>query len=262
MKDGRKDYPSLERTVLSLLLHNGHQRTFSFHCNGERLWLKQPESVKANIWHKTMPYVAKLLNNNFFRPTVATDPKASLAYEAKRLRELKKGGITVPDVVIEHEEYLVLEDAGIPFSVLLGDSALERDEKTRLAGELSRALAQMHNRGFYHSRPALRDFAYKEGKIYFMDFEEEIEKTLTAEEAIVRDGFLYVHTLFRKLRDPELIESTLAHYHRALRPDLWENLITEAYRYRFTYFLLKPIYRYLGKDGVAIFKTLQYFRRF
>lgn len=256
------DAASLTARVTGLISQNPGSRTFSFVEGGEKYWVKRPEEGEANGWHQVMYILSRVLNNNFFRPTVVTDPTASLAYEAGRLRQLREGGIRVPAIVLQTPNYLVLEDAGTPLSVLLGSSAMKPEEKKLLVSQLSNALAQLHNRGFFHSRPALRDIAYKEGEIYFMDFEENLEKALSTEEAIVRDGFLYAHTLYRKLRSPELAETGLDAYHRALRADLWDNLTEEARRYRMTYHLLRPLYRFLGKDGKAICDTLAYFRRF
>ena len=262
MKTHPTDNPSFQKAVQDALAQNEEKRTFSFRYDGEKYWIKQPEMGEANVWHKLMLVFSKLLKNNFFRPTVVTDPEASLVYEAKRLNELRENGVNVPRVMLRSHGYLVLEDAGVPLSTLLGSSAMKTEEKKLLVTQLSEALAGLHNRGFYHSRPALRDIAYKEGNIYFMDFEENLENTLSTEEAIIRDGFLYIHTLYRKLRTPELVETALDAYHRTLRPDLWDALVTEARRYVLTYQLLRPIYRHLGKDGVAIFRTLEYLRRF
>lgn len=258
----RMDQLSLQHTVVDLLSQNAHRRTISFMYGDQKYWIKQPDIGEANVWHKIMLILSKLLKNNFFRPTVVTDPKNSLAYEARRLQELKKNGINVPQVMLYTSAYLVLEDAGTPLNVLLFNSGMRYEEKKNLLIQLSRSLADMHNRGFYHSRPALRDMAYKEGKIYFMDFEENLEHSLSTEEAIVRDGFLYAHALFRKITDPELVETALDAYHRAVRPDLWDALTSEAQRYHVTHSLLKPIRPYLGKDGVAVFDTLKYFRQF
>jgi tRNA A-37 threonylcarbamoyl transferase component Bud32 len=260
--EGSMNQPSLQHAVVGLLSQNAHRRTFSFMHRDQKYWVKQPDAGEANVWHKIMLMLSKLLKNNFFRPTVVTNPKNSLAYEARRLQELKKNGINVPEVMLHTPTYLVLEDAGTPLNILLLNSGMRNEEKKSLLVQLSRSLADMHNRGFYHSRPALRDMAYKEGKIYFMDFEENLENSLSTEEAIVRDGFLYAHTLYRKITDPELVETALDAYHRSLRPDLWDALTSEAQRYHVTHSLLKPIRPYLGKDGVAIFDTLKYFRQF
>lgn len=256
------DLASLQHAAVGHLSQNAHRRTFSFVHNNQKYWVKQPDAGEANIWHKIMLILSKLLKNNFFRPTVVTDPKNSLAYEARRLQELKKNGINVPAVMLRTPAYLVLEDAGTPLNVLLLNSGMRHEEKKNLLIQLSRSLADMHNRGLYHSRPALRDIAYKEGKIYFMDFEENLENSLSTEEAIVRDGFLYAHTLYRKITDPELVETVLDAYRRAVRPDLWDALTSEAQRYHVTHSLLKPLRPYLGKDGVAIFDTLKYLRQF
>jgi tRNA A-37 threonylcarbamoyl transferase component Bud32 len=252
---------SLQLTLLQLLPKNGDRRTFSFVYDGKKLWVKQPERGEENFWHHLLSLFSKLLNNNFFRPTVVTDSKASLAYEAKRLKVMKTNGIPVPDVLLESDDYIVLEDTGRVLSDLLNDSSFPLQEKEKIMVQLSSALASMHNKGFYHSRPALRDISYKEGEIYFMDFEENLENTLSTNEAIIRDGFLYVHTLYRKLHNPDLILIGLKNYHSSLQTDLWDNLIREGKRYRITYTLrlLRPI---LGKDAIAIYRTLTYFRNF
>jgi len=256
------DTLKLQPIVEQLLSTQSYRRTFSFEFEGEKLWIKQPEIGEANIWHTLALLLSKLLKNNFFKPTVVTDPKASLAYEAKKLVFLKTQGVNVPEVILSHENYLLLKDGGVPLSTLLNQEETTFDEKMEICNKLSIALADMHNKGLYHSRPALRDITYKEGKIYFMDFEENLESTLTHQEAIIRDGFIFVHALYRKLHSPELIAITLENYHRSLRPDLWDNLVSEGGRYRLTYLLIRSMKRFLGKDGIAIFQTLHYFREF
>jgi tRNA A-37 threonylcarbamoyl transferase component Bud32 len=252
----------LSYKVTQLLSKNGHRRTFSFEFEGKKLWVKQPELAEENIWHTFLSLFSKVLNNNFFKPTVVTDAKESLAYEAKRLKELRENGIRVPDLLIETENYLVLEDTGRVLSEIFNDPAITIQEKEGIIIQLSSDLASMHNKGFFHSRPALRDITYKEGQIYFMDFEENLEKSLTTKEAIIRDGFLYVHTLYRKLNTSEIILTGLKNYQNTLQTELWNSLIEEGKRYRITYTLLRLLRPFLGKDAIAIYQTLTYFRNF
>lgn len=253
---------TLQSTLEPLLQEKKNSRTFSFIYEGEKLWVKQPEISKTNIWHTLLTLFSKILNNNFFKPTVVTDPKRSLAYEANKLAFLKSNGINVPKILIVKENYILLEDVGTPLSSLLNHDSIVLDEKIEICKKLSAALANMHNKGFYHSRPALRDITYKGGKIYFMDFEENLENLLTTQEAIIRDGFIFVHALFRKLSSPELIAITLESYHRSLRPDLWDLLVSEGRRYHLTFLLIRSLKRFLGKDGIAIYQTLHYFRQY
>lgn len=252
----------LEQLVRQKLQERRNSRTFKIEYEGETLWVKTPEMGEANGWHLLLAFFAKLLNNNFLIPTVVRDPKASLAYEAQKIMKLSAHQIAVPELVLADEEFLVLKDAGKVLSSLLNNEELPFEEKRLICEKLSQELANMHNRGFYHSRPALRDIACKEGKITFMDFEENLEETLSDEEAIIRDGLIYVHALYRKLTSIELTAIALESYHRTLRPDLWEALLNEARRYRFTYALLSWFKKYLGKDGYAVYKTLAYFRSF
>lgn len=253
---------TLKETVENLISTKKQIRTFSFNYQGEKFWVKQPELGEANIWHQILMILSKMVHNNFFKPTVVTDPKASLVHEAEKISFLREHGISVPEIMIASEDYLVLKDAGEPLSVLLNQDFISLDEKIEICHKLSAALADMHNRGFYHSRPALRDITYKEGIIYFMDFEESLTSTLTVKEAIIRDGFIFIHALYRKLYSPELISLTLENYHRSLRPDLWDALVTEGRHYHVTYFLLDKFKRHLGKDAVAIYQTLRYFKQF
>lgn len=253
---------ALKSLVERLLVEHNGERTFYFEYENEKVWVKTPEYAKATLWHTLSEVFAKILNNHFLRSTVVTDPISSLAYEANKLTFLSAHGIHVPKVLLRHKDYLVLEDCGIALSTLLNHDEISIEEKIIICQKLSARLAQLHNKGLYHSRPALRDITYKEGEIYFIDFEENLENTLTNEEAIIRDGFIFVHALFRKLHTPELISITLESYHRALNPELWDKLVSEGQRYRITYFLIRSLKRYLGKDGIAIFKTLRYLNSF
>lgn len=253
---------TLKTAVEKLISENKKLRTFSFDYNGEKFWVKQPELGEVNIWHRLALLFSKVVKNNFFKPTIVTDPIASLAYEAKKIMLLNKNDIHVPELILSNQNYLVLKDAGIPLSSLLNSDEVTLDKKLDICKQLSISLADMHNRGFYHSRPALRDITYKEGKIYFMDFEENLEESLTINEAILRDGFIFVHALYRKLHSPELITTALESYHRSLRPDLWDRLMDEGRSYTVTFYLFKRLRKFLGKDGIAIYQTLSFFRSF
>ena len=71
--------------------------------------VKQPEISEATIWHTLMLFLSKIIHNHFLKPTVITDPKASLAYEAQKLSVLRTNGFNVPKAV-----YLILENCGEP----------------------------------------------------------------------------------------------------------------------------------------------------
>lgn len=253
---------SLQNVVETLIQSHPQQRTFSFEFEGKKLWIKQPELGEANIWHSILTFLSRFIDNHFLKPTVVTDPVASLEYEAKKLTLLKEHDISVPTLRLATKKYIVLEDAGRPLSSLLNDNEISLDTKMAICKQLGYELALMHNRGFYHSRPALRDITYQEGKIYFMDFEENLEETLSDEEAILRDGFIFVHALYRKLHSPELIATALESYHRTLNPESWNRLVEDGRSYNVMFYLLRILKRHLGKDALAIYHTLSYFKSY
>lgn len=251
---------TLQKVVDELIQSHPNQRTFNFEYEGKKLWVKQPEMGEANIWHFVLAFLSKFINNHFLKPTVVTDPVASLEYEAKKLTVLKEHRISVPTLYLATKSYIVLEDAGKPLSSLLNDNDISLDIKMVICKQLGYELALMHNKGFYHSRPALRDITYHEGKIYFMDFEENLEGILSKEEAILRDGFIFIHALYRKLHTPELIATALESYHRTLNPECWDRLMDDGRSYNIMFYFLLSLKRYLGKDALAIYHTLAYFR--
>ncbi len=242
------------------LLKNKNSRVFSFVQDGKKYWLKQPQMGEANFWHSLLFFLSKLSKNNFFKPTVVKDPTLSIVNEAKKLKKLDGLDIKVPKLIYSDERCLVVEDSGVVLSKIIDDSGYPFEFKDEVLGKFAATLAKMNNSGFYHSRPALRDATYKDDEVFLIDFEENLDDTLSPNEAIVRDGFLFIHTLFRKVDDEKLIENALLRYKKELNPALYENLKNEAKKYGFLYFVLKFTYKYLGKDAKAIFKTLRYIK--
>ncbi|MDX9814104.1 MAG: hypothetical protein WC144_06055 [Sulfurimonas sp.] len=246
--------------ITKYLEQNIGKRVFSFTHNEKKYWLKHSEVGEANIWHKVLFVLSKLLNNNFLKPTVVVDAKASIQNEAKRLKELDEAGVSVAKLVFSNDDFLVVEDSGEVLSKLIDDENIKDEFKKEPLKKFATTLATMHNLGFYHSRPALRDATYKDDTIYLIDFEENLDGLLSLDEAIVRDGFLLIHTLFRKVLKDELVFEALEHYKKTLKPHLWQNLVDESKRYNISYFILKHTYNMMGKDAKAIFFTLKYLK--
>ncbi|QOG11935.1 hypothetical protein [Arcobacter sp. FWKO B] len=251
---------NLKELIISNIKQNSKSRTFNLVYEGEKIWIKLPALGEANIWHKVLSLFYKITKNPLLAPTVVTNPKESLAYEASKLQKLTTLNINVPKVILADEEFLALSDCGTPLSLIINSEKYSFEEKATIMRKLSLSLANMHNLGIYHSRPALRDITYHNGEIYFMDFEENLEKVLDTQNAINRDVLIYIHSLYRKVSDQKLIYIALDTYKKNISSIIWTEISKEAQKYNILHFILKIIYTFSGKDARAIFQTLNYLR--
>lgn len=272
------DPEKLEGLIIPLLQKNQKARVFSLEHQGKKIWVKRGAAGSKNLWHTILLILSKLSNDPFLTPTVATDTRRALLHEAAKLTELKAAGIRVPRVLFinvrernrkkeqdrdrerEQEKFLVLSDAGVSVKLILeaDDKKVSREEKKRIVRQVSSSLAAMHNAGLYHSRPALRDITCKDGEIYFVDFEENLDGILSNDQAIIRDACIYIHTLFRALKDPVIRDEALAQYLAALKPAIWSMIHHEARKYRAVSSIFKLITPWLGKDGRALGEMLNF----
>ena len=144
---------SLKDYVQKLLEEHRGERVFRFEYLGKHYWLKQPEQLKG-IWLLLKPY-----------------PKQHFKEECEILQHLNNIGAPVPKLCGFGDDYLVLEDAGPTLNIWLNDETLSWAEKSHILHSAIEILINLHQKGIIHGRPAIRDIAWKEGKITFMDFE-------------------------------------------------------------------------------------------
>ena len=144
----------LQRYVNEILKESGSKRVFSFEFEGRKFWLKRVEKViKGGILTK------------IFKP----DPYKSFAAEIERLEILNAANAPAAKLALKGEDFFVIEDAGEPISRLFKKSE-DENFRREILNEAARALAGLHALNFAHGRPALRDLAYKNGEIKFLDF--------------------------------------------------------------------------------------------
>jgi tRNA A-37 threonylcarbamoyl transferase component Bud32 len=161
----------------------------------------------------------RALLGEFPRPGVLL--KNSLQHEAARLRFLGRAGCRVPGVWHSQADLLVLEHVGEPLPGLIrrGDESVQRE----LAGAAARDLADFHARGFWHGGAQLRNMTLRDGRLWRIDFEENIGEALSLPLAQAYDVFQALSSLLslRKVpaeRLPALGEFALRAYLQA-RPD-------------------------------------------
>ena len=167
-----------KRIITHQLKKYPNNRTSGFKYEGKRYWLKQTESSS----------IVKYL--------LMMDSSANLKKEKLVLKKFTQLKIPVPTVVDSGESYLVLSDVGDNILYLLENKNLTHSEKLKVLIKTSTALAKLHEKGYSHGRPSIKDICLKNNKIYFIDFEEnQLGKNINQQQ--IRDLLIFIHSLYR-----------------------------------------------------------------
>jgi len=109
--------------------------------------------------------------------------------EARRLRALHADGRRVPNVLLQHEDYLVLNAVGTSLDRIIPQ--LVAAEKIALFEQVVDDLADWHKRGHWHGGAQLRNVTLHQDKLYRIDFEEQHGHLLSPTATRVYDMLLF-----------------------------------------------------------------------
>lgn len=147
-----------------------------------------------------MREAARLLRMPALLPVPAHGGARAQAIELRRLRELRAAGVSVPAVLRESEAGIVLQ--------FVGERALVEQFKLDAATGLAAwrrgldAIADVHERGQYLSQAFARNMLELDGRIWFIDFEDDPLETLSLVQAQTRDWLAYLHSSIWLLTAP------------------------------------------------------------
>ena len=136
-------------------------------------------------------------------PVPAHGGARAQAIELRRLRELRDAGVSVPAVLREDADGIVLQ--------FLGDQALVEQFKGDAASGLAAwtrgldAIADVHARGQYLSQAFARNMLEHDGRLWFIDFEDDPREVMSLEQAQTRDWFAYLHSSIWLLAAPRVV---------------------------------------------------------
>ena len=201
------------------------------------------------------------------RPTVSPGGKTGLASEAEILRDLRQAGILVPDLLEVTDRWIAIGDNGSILQTVIGD-ALKAGDETRVAELISKAgaaLAGLHATGFSHGAPLLRNMTIREdGRIGFIDFEEDPVKRMPVADAQARDILLFLFSIQRGFkRRPDLLRAGWRAYLAAagMTGRQMKPLSHIVGVMRPVYVALKPFRRWLGTDAINAMRAYGVLRR-
>ena len=243
-----KPLPKAVATVLKAALAQPSQRIRPLSLpDGGRVWLKRVEQATG---------LMRLQKGNGHSAFVA---------ERNALRLLHAKGVSVPEVIAEGPDYLLLPDLGPTLASLLRDSTHPAADRTKAFVAAGAALAGLHRAGFSHGRPALRDFCWQAGQLRLIDLERFRNRKRSR---LVRalDVVIFTHSWFATGHaaafGPDL-DAALGAYRAAAPAGLWRSVARLVRLLAPLDGLARAVARVSkpSKDVQAIPPTLAYLRR-
>ncbi len=146
----------------------------------------------------------------FLRPSPAVRGRRAVDREIRQIEAFRAAGFLAPRVVLASGPVVVLTD--------LGDTVYARMKALRdsdpaahdaLLVACARTLGEVHAAGLCHGRPHPRDFAVRDGRIGFFDFEEEPAAVMPLASAQARDIWLLFFQIAAHARQPSTCREAL-----------------------------------------------------
>ncbi|MCG9696938.1 serine/threonine protein phosphatase [Shewanella sp. Isolate11] len=232
---------TIKSAIKKTLRENQGERAVSFEFEGQRYWLKQIEQpTGAMRWLKA-------------------NPIKSLRLEIASLQTFQQTNAPVAKLIDFGDNYLVVSDVGHSLNqFLFTDSSADEKQASLIASAV--ALAKLHQQGFSHGRPVLRDICWKEGHAFFIDFESHQLGT-DIDKQQQRDLLVYIHSLFRYLGPQlDIIDPVIEAYRLHGGESIWQASQSKILRWHWVQYLFLPFKNFGGKDLRPVYWLFRHFK--
>ena len=177
--------------LLLAALVGGSGRVERVALSSGAVWIKRYGTESASRWVALQRMIANLLRAPFLQPSPVLGDEGMAEREIRRLAEFSTHGVPTARVIYSSGSAVVFSDAGRTvdqylYDIVEIDAAAHDDILVHCAAELGR----LHAKGLCHGRPYPRDMFLKDGRIGFLDFEEEPATVMPLEVAQARDIWL------------------------------------------------------------------------
>ncbi len=178
--------------------------------DGQRAWRKRYVDSRRRWPLAALAAIARLLRLPPLRPPPRHPPARARQVEARRLRQLRALGVHAPRVLAEGEDWLALSDLGPTLASRLRTVAGDADATDSLLRMSAQAIADAHRSGVCFGQPLPRNLVIDDGRIGFLDFEEDPLEVMTLAQAQARDWLLFTYGIARYYDDrPQVLAALL-----------------------------------------------------
>lgn len=200
----------------------------------QKIWIKKASPSKKTFWHSLQNLIAKCLKAPILKATAIEQTESHISQEVERMNKLSAHGIAVPEVLAFDQTLMVMKDAGSSLNIALNNAQNNADKKELIVSAVG-DLKDLHQKKLTHGKPYLRDmFLSADGKIGFLDLEEDPLSVMSLEAAQARDLFLFLCSAARFVRqtdnklihDEEFLRDIFDMYKKDMPPQIVQELKT------------------------------------
>jgi len=248
---------SMHDIIVKKIKNHPKHEIFHIEVKGKKVWVKRARRTGSNLLHKIAYMITK---NPIVIPVEDKTPQEALQFESSKLQRLHKLSIPVPKVIEITENYFVLEDRGSTVYHRIKKNL--EDNPEQILEKIIIELSNLHNINEFHGGSQIKNFTYKNDKIYFIDFEESFSRDIDIEELQFRDLFLFLFSI-SKLNIEVNYENLIQKYiDLTQKKDVIEKFHTLSSKVNFLLKLVenKTIWNLIDSDTKSVYRLLTQLR--
>ncbi|WP_156408756.1 serine/threonine protein phosphatase [Rhizobium sp. Root708] len=176
--------------VLLAALLNSSRRVERVALSNGAVWIKRYGTERASRWVSLQRMLANLIKAPFLRPSPLLGDEGMAAREMRRVAQFSAQGVPTARVLYSSGAAIVFSDVGKTVDQYLNAAKPDAAAHDALLVRCAAELGELHAKRLCHGRPYPRDMFLADGRIGFMDFEEEPDTVMPLEVAQARDIWL------------------------------------------------------------------------
>ncbi len=176
------------------------QRVTKIEHLGKIAWRKQYSSQGRRKRMAVLRWIARSFGANALLAPIPLSPSEACATEQAMIRKLSSLGVLVPDIIEASDSHIVVSDIGEVFSSVCRQTK-NIEQRAALLIKGFDALNDLHQRNGYLSQAFARNLTLLDGRVGFIDLEEDPLKVMPLKAAQARDILFFVHSTARFMAD-------------------------------------------------------------
>jgi tRNA A-37 threonylcarbamoyl transferase component Bud32 len=184
------------------------ERVAAVNYNGIKAWRKHYSAQGRHLRMAALRLLARIFGADALLAPQPLSPEEACATEQAMIQRLQQHDVLVPKILESGKTHVVISDVGTIFSIEC-KQAQSSQERLALLEKGFDALDQLHRRGAYVSQAFARNMTILDGRIGFIDMEEDPLKVMPLEAAQARDILFFVHSTARYMKDAKEQYQTL-----------------------------------------------------
>lgn len=235
--------------------------------DGQRYWLKKSAPERGFWRYQALNMFSYLFRLPLLKAVPQQGGRIALNTEIKRLKQLSRATVAVPELVAQAADWLLLRDLGNSAVDYFKDSNVAESDKQALLRACLQAMRSVHDKQLYLSQAFVRNMIVVNQDpwdIGFIDFEDDPLEVMDLAHAQARDLLLFVDSVARFFMHnqdffKDCIDAFLSDHNVEVKRWLRQTVV------RLNWVTRMPLQRHLGHDYqklklglVALYHCLQH----